>query len=534
MRNFYKLLSLVFSIGVTVSAFAQVESDIVITEIFYNQPGNDTLEFIEITNKGASGINLNGYRFTKGITYQFSNVTINPGEYMVISKSSSMISSFFGKSSFQWDAGTSLSNTGEEIILKDQNGNIADSVDYSDGLPFDTTADGDGPSLILCNPNLDNAYGYNWAANQTSAGSFSGDPIFATPGTANSGCQDRMGPKPEKAKAISLNQIRVVFNEPVDASAENTGNYSGMSISNASRNQKNDTVILTLSSNLTAGNMYTITVSGVKDLAGNVMGKAKNFQIIYNNTIGNLVITEILYDDPSLEDSLEFIEVINNGSSAVNVGGYSFDKGIDFDFPSITMNPGDIMVIAENADAINAVFGISNVQEWKKSSLSNTGEKISIINSAKDLIDSLTYRTDNSWPTQAAVNGSSIAICNPSSDNSIGTNWGVSGGGISRMINGTIIYANPGSIGACIQSNTSAIQGSIKVFPVPAKDIVEITFEEKGKRKIELVSSTGEIVYTEETEENGIEIEKKINGLYLLKITDLSQQKSQVTKVLFE
>jgi hypothetical protein len=57
----------------------QAQSDLVITEIMYNSPesGPDSGEFIELYNKGTTGINMNNYTFTLGVSYTFGNVTIN-------------------------------------------------------------------------------------------------------------------------------------------------------------------------------------------------------------------------------------------------------------------------------------------------------------------------------------------------------------------------------------------------------------------------------------------------------------------------
>src|SRR5690606_23040538 len=97
---------------------ASAQSDVVITEINYNMPGNDSLEYIELYNKGAGAINLNGYYFTEGIDYTFGNYTLNPGAYVVLAKYSSFTDAFYNITTLQWTAGD-LNNSGEKIVLKD-------------------------------------------------------------------------------------------------------------------------------------------------------------------------------------------------------------------------------------------------------------------------------------------------------------------------------------------------------------------------------------------------------------------------------
>ena len=86
------------------------------------------------------------------------------------------------------------------------------------------------------------------------------------------------------------NTLDVVFNEPLDqVSAETVGNYTlnnNISVTAASMN--GSVVTLTVSPALTEGNSYTLTVSNVADVAGNVMspntmtftyGVAPEFQV---------------------------------------------------------------------------------------------------------------------------------------------------------------------------------------------------------------------------------------------------------------
>ena len=186
--QFYIALSF-FLLGNTINIYAQsgAESDIVITEIFYNQPGTDTLEFIEIFNRGSLPININGYKIDKGISHQFGDLIFRPNSYLVLAKTSQVVNSFFGIAAIQWDSG-SLSNGGEKIVIKNSVGIIMDSLTYSDTIPWPNEADGDGPSLVLCDPNSDNGNGANWSNSSTYFKDYENQPIYASPGYANTNC----------------------------------------------------------------------------------------------------------------------------------------------------------------------------------------------------------------------------------------------------------------------------------------------------------------------------------------------------------
>lgn len=84
------------------------------------------------------------------------------------------------------------------------------------------------------------------------------------------------------AAAASYNTVNVVFSEKVDAAtAQITANYSNspsLAIRNASLQPDGVTVKLTTSAQ-TGGTNYTVTVTGVKDLAGNIIGTTNNTAI---------------------------------------------------------------------------------------------------------------------------------------------------------------------------------------------------------------------------------------------------------------
>ncbi len=160
-----------------------IPPDIVITEIMYNPPesGTDSLEFIEIYNNGASSVNLDGYYFSQGIEFEFPDVDLDPGNFIVISKDLMAFLGTFGYPSYEWTSG-SLSNDGELIELKDTLDFTVDMVLYDNEQPWDTLANGYGPSLTLCDPNSNNFLPANWTAStEFAAVNGAGDTIWASP-----------------------------------------------------------------------------------------------------------------------------------------------------------------------------------------------------------------------------------------------------------------------------------------------------------------------------------------------------------------
>lgn len=156
---------------------------IVITEIMYNPPesGTDSLEFIELYNHDSVPVNLQGFWFSEGITLQFPEYVMDPGEYIVVGKDTAALFNTFGIHALKW-SGT-LSNGGELILLKDSEGHTVDSVAYDDTQPWDPLCAGEGHSLELCDPGSDNALAENWRhALGMAAINTEGDTLWAWPG----------------------------------------------------------------------------------------------------------------------------------------------------------------------------------------------------------------------------------------------------------------------------------------------------------------------------------------------------------------
>ena len=179
-------LLLLSSFCLTLAAQAQI----VITEIMYNPPesGVDSLEYIELYNNSAGTVDLSNWTFTQGVTHTFATgTTLAPGAYLVLAVSDTAFLNVFGFLPIQWTAGA-LTNAGEDIELVDNNANVIDYVDYKNAAPWPTGANGQGNSLVLCDPNTDNSLPENWQDALTPVGvNINNRDVFANPGAA-SGC----------------------------------------------------------------------------------------------------------------------------------------------------------------------------------------------------------------------------------------------------------------------------------------------------------------------------------------------------------
>ena len=144
----------------------------------YVNPG----DWVELHNPTNESIAIGLWKFKDGNdTHVFiipENQVLESGAYLVLCKDSLAfndnfpnVSNFIGKFNFGLNGG------GELVRLFDAEELPVDEVNYDDSSPWPMEPDGNGPTLELIHPSLDNDLGVNWATSDNNGG---------TPGVVNS------------------------------------------------------------------------------------------------------------------------------------------------------------------------------------------------------------------------------------------------------------------------------------------------------------------------------------------------------------
>lgn len=139
--------------------------NLVINEIHYNPDLNTVREeFIELYNPSNAPVNLSLWRLRDGVEFVFPNgTTIPAGGYLVVASDPATMQARYGVTALgPWSG--NLSSDGERVTLRDPADNIVDEVDYGVEFPWPIAADGNGPSMELLHPTLDNDLGSSWAS----------------------------------------------------------------------------------------------------------------------------------------------------------------------------------------------------------------------------------------------------------------------------------------------------------------------------------------------------------------------------------
>ena len=130
---------------------------------------NSDNQWIEIANRGAGAIDLGGWDFGNGITFNFpAGTMLAAGEHACIARDSPLFTAAFPSSRLLGEFSGSLSRTSEYVLLRDANRNPVDEVRYFDGGRWPGAPDGGGSTLELRDLDADNSDAVAWAASDES------------------------------------------------------------------------------------------------------------------------------------------------------------------------------------------------------------------------------------------------------------------------------------------------------------------------------------------------------------------------------
>jgi Lamin Tail Domain/Secretion system C-terminal sorting domain len=280
----------------------------------------------------------------------------------------------------------------------------------------------------------------NTASSYATTGTWRFDMVTVK-GTSAGG--DVTPPVAQSFQVTSATTSFIKFSEAVTgATATNLANYlfsPALTISNATLSATNDTVFLTHAP-LLDGQPYTLAVSGVQDLALNTMANT-NFNTVFNGSVPNLVITEIIHSP----NDVESIEVYNAGASAINLGGLKWTDGTTGSFPEVSLAAGATATFATAPATAATSLNISPVYTILNG-LGSSNDILVIRNSLNQVVDSVSYFVGtNGWPTApVGVYAYSFELNAASNDNNLGSNWIAPQNPVTPQPGVGVIRATPG------------------------------------------------------------------------------------------
>ncbi len=324
-----------------------------------------------------------------------------------------------------------LNNDGDPLALRDDNGQLIDTVTYALAWYNDAVKDDGGWSLERRDPTTPCSSAANWTA--------STDPQGGTPGAQNSVfaiVPDTQAPALLAAQVLAPDQVRLLFNEPMDVATLAAGSYTldpPVAV-NAVVVENPLAVRLDLAAALVVGQLYTVSVTNVQDCPGNAIGAANSAQLALPEApaAGDVVINELLYD-PRTGGS-DFVELYNRSSKTLSLADLVLANETDGQIGSplpvstqpVLLLPGQYVVLTEDLPYLLNAYPQTVAERALQTDLPsyNNGEGVVVLLAAGgDTLERFAYDDDLHFELLNDLEGVSLERVDPARPAEDRTNW---------------------------------------------------------------------------------------------------------------
>ncbi|MBD3750141.1 MAG: lamin tail domain-containing protein [Sphingobacteriales bacterium] len=400
-------------------------NDIVINELFPDpspQVDLPSVEFVELWNRTNEDIGLAGFKYSDTSSIAtFGNDSIKANSYLILcAKADTAEFKQYGKviGLSPWP---SLNNTGDQIQLQNQNGELIAQVAYSNTWYKDELKKAGGWSLELMDPLSVCKASQNYSASVSSTG--------GTPGKENSIYLSNQTSAPLTLVSATLKDslnIILNFNRGLDSLNASLPNH--YSINNGVGVPSRvlplaplfSSVQLTYSSALARNKTYTVSVDELSDCGIGVLNnQSTNFVYPGYTNRNDVLINEILFNPKS--DGVDFVEVYNNSDKILDFKNLKIAAVNDQDSviqiknistQTLLFQPKTLWVITTNPDTVKAQYFTSHpenfIQLASLPSYSDASGRVVILNKDSLRIDQFNYNQDMHFALLKDVEGVSL------------------------------------------------------------------------------------------------------------------------------
>jgi lamin tail-like protein/CHU domain-containing protein len=416
--------------------------DVVINEIMADPTppiGLPEFEYLELVNNSNFGIDLNNWTLTIGASEKkFQDQIISAGGYLIVAKEDAMtelspFGEFYGFSSF------SLSNAGQDLVLRDQNGSLMSEVFYQDTWYKDPDKGDGGWALEQINPFNPCETIQNWKAAMNLTG--------GTPGTQNSVFSlDFNNPEILRVSVINNRTFEVFFSQIMDSlSLLNSEAFEidrGMGQPQTSyvSSDNSSSLMLVYDDEMQAGLIYELsTTDTLYNCAGIPLEPGQNMMIGIPAKAENkdLVINEILFNP--LSDGVDYVELYNRSEKIIDLHDLlilsikdKFPNPTDTSFAMICTEsflffPEEYIVLSKNQVIVKDRFFTDNPEAFVDvdgfPDFSNDQGRVLIIDQNKNIIDDFFYTEDMQYPLLNYFDGVALERINFNRPSNEKSNW---------------------------------------------------------------------------------------------------------------
>ena len=409
--------------------FTALQYDIVIDELMADPTplvALPDIEWIELRNTTAFNIDLLGWRIGKptGQSGPMPAYVLKPDSFVIVCTSSAVAAMSAYGTAISVTSFPSLNNSGDLLYVRSPQNTIIHSVNYTDAWYQNELKKGGGWTMEMIDANNPCSGITNWIASIDAKG--------GTPGKKNAVDAvnaDQTSAKLLRAYATDSVNLVLVFNESLDSTiASVITNYSisdgvGTPVNATATSPLFDRVNLRLigASALLRNKIYTVTVTGVTDCAGNIIGTSNTARVgLYEHTDSfNIVVNEILFNPKSTSN--DYVEVYNRTNKILNlknvyianrntVGVISSIKQLSLE--DYLFFPKDFMVVTESKSLVLNDYVANDPEAFieigSMPSYNDDKSNVIILNEQGNIIDEVAY--SDKWHFKLISNDEGVSL----------------------------------------------------------------------------------------------------------------------------
>lgn len=421
--------------GMVVTGYAPEVGDLIINEIMADPSpvlGLPEAEYLEIHNVSNKLIDLSKCKLN-GLV--FPQRFIAPGGYEVVVDDVTAQEEIFFSEALVLEAWSStyLTNSGRDLVLRDLNSIIIDSLRYDITWYNNPAKDDGGWSIERINSSDPCSSADNWRASVSQTG--------GTPGAINSvndDTPDTTSPKLLSIYVLENDLIELVFAEPIDPSSAETAQYefsNGLSVDNITVGiSPTSSVQIEVLPSMEEGIIYTIEINGLSDCWGNAsIDEAGRFALAENYEAGDIIINEILADPKT--DSDDFIELYNRSMKNISINGWQLaneENGFPADFEMITVRPymlfpGEYIALTTAGAGLDVIYPGTVVEKVLEMegfpSYNNDEGVVYLLDPLAEVMDRVEYSSDWHFGLLDDTDGVSLERIDSERASQDATNW---------------------------------------------------------------------------------------------------------------
>ncbi|MCS7189030.1 MAG: lamin tail domain-containing protein [Bacteroidia bacterium] len=239
--------------------------------------------------------------------------------------------------------------------------------------------------------------------------------------------QDNTPPQALSAEVVTPTQVRITFSEAVEnTSATNINAYTispgAIPIVSATRPLPN-TVELTLGQPLQPSVSYTLTYTGIQDMAGNVGSGSVPLILVELPAPGDLIFSEVMAKPTPVVGlpPYEYVEIYNRSTKWIKLDGVRLcDASQCATIGAGILAPGGFALLIPNSAASDYPDGIA-LSNWP--TLNDSGDSLTLWNSNSDRLDFLPYKSSWYRNSAKAQGGWSLERIDPDNLCALDSNW---------------------------------------------------------------------------------------------------------------